>query len=466
MAYGYWKMDMLKEEALFLLSFRKWPFKGGYAIAAGLEMVVDFIRDFRFEKSDIAYLSSLKDAKGKALFEKGFLDYLENFTFECDVDALPEGTLVFPYEPLIRVKGPILQAQILESVILNIINFQTLIATKAARVCQAAGDDAVVEFGMRRAQGIDGAISASRAAFIGGCESTSHVLAGKLFGIPVRGTQAHSWIMAFENELSAFEAFAKVMPQNSVFLIDTYDTKEGVKNAIRVADALKGEDFELLGVRLDSGDLAHLSIEVRKILDAAGYSHVKIMASNELDEYLIRDLKQQGAMISIWGVGTNLVTGKDQPALDGVYKLAAIKNKKGVWEDKIKISEQTAKVTIPGFLQIRRYYKDGQFLGDAIFDDREPPKTSLEAIAVADDSDRRHFSMQASHKNLLVPIFRKGKLCYELPTLHEIQKTAKSELQHLTSAMKRFLNPQPYFVGLEKHLHDKRLALIEKMRKE
>lgn len=465
MAYGYWKMGMLGEEAVFHLSFRKWPFQGGFAIAAGLETLIDYLESFSFSSSDIDYLHSLTDPKQKPLFEKDFLNYLKNLKFTCDVDALPEGTLVFPYEPLIRIKGPILQAQILESVVLNIINFQTLIATKAARVCLAAAGDSVVEFGMRRAQGIDGAISASRAAFIGGCGSTSHLLAGKLFGIPVKGTQAHSWIMAFEKEIDSFRAFATVMPHNTLFLIDTYDTLEGARNAVRVADALKGEDFELLGVRLDSGDLNHLSIEVRKILDAAGYPHAKIMASNELDEHLIRDLKHQGSKVSIWGVGTNLVTGKDQPALDGVYKLSAVKTVKGVWEDKIKISEQTAKVTIPGFLQLRRYYQEGHFLGDAIFDEREPPLENPNLINIFDENIHKEFPKKTAFHDLLVPIYRKGKLVYEPPTLKEIQKKSKQELSQLLPAMKRFINPQPYFVSLDKKLHDKRLALIEKMRR-
>lgn len=465
MAYGYWKMGMLGEEAVFHLSFRKWPFQGGFAIAAGLETLINYLENFSFSSSDIDYLNSLTDPKKKPLFEKDFLNYLKNLKFTCDVDALPEGTLVFPYEPLVRIRGPILQAQILESVVLNIINFQTLIATKAARVVLAAAGDSVVEFGMRRAQGIDGAISASRAAFIGGCDSTSHLLAGKLFGIPVKGTQAHSWIMAFDKEIDSFQAFATVMPHNTLFLIDTYDTLEGARNAVRVADSLKGEDFELLGVRLDSGDLNHLSIEVRKILDAAGYPHAKIMASNELDEHLIRDLKHQGSKVSIWGVGTNLVTGKDQPALDGVYKLSAVKTEKGDWEDKIKISEQTAKVTIPGFLQVRRYYQDDHILGDAIFDERDPPLQSPNLVNIFDENIRKEFSKNTAYKDLLIPIYRKGKLCYEPPSLQEVQKTSKHELSKLPTAMKRFINPQPYFVSLEKKLHNKRLALIDKMRK-
>lgn len=464
MAYGYWKRKMLEEEGVFHLSFRKWPFQGGFALAAGLEMAIDYLENFHFSSSDIDYLKSLQGFNGKPLFEEAFFSYLKDLRFTCDVDAMPEGSLVFPYEPIIRVKGPILQAQILESVLLNIINFQTLIATKAARVCLAAGNDSVVEFGMRRAQGLDGAISASRAAYIGGCDSTSHVLAGKLFGIPVRGTQAHSWIMAFEKEIDSFEAFAEVMPHNCIFLIDTYDTLEGTRNAIKVADSLKSSHFNLLGVRLDSGDLAHLSIEVRKILDAAGYSHAKIMASNELDEYLIRDLKHQGAQISIWGVGTNLVTGKDQPALDGVYKLSSLKNLQGVWEDKIKISEQTAKVTIPGCLQVRRFYQDGKLMADAIFDEKEVSQESWEMVEIGNESSRKTIPKKALFQDLLVPIFRKGKLCYKSPSLMEIQKRAKMEISQLSSATKRFIHPQLPFVGIEKHLHERRLRLIEKMR--
>ncbi len=454
MVYGYWKAGLAERQAVFHINFRRWPFKGGFALAAGLETAIQFLQEFHFSPTDLKYLEDLR------LFEKPFLDFLSKFSFACDVDAMPEGSLAFPYEPLLRVKGPIWQAQLLESPMLNIINFQTLIATKAARICLAAHPDPVIEFGMRRAQGIDGAISASRAAFIGGCESTSDVIAGKLFGIPIRGTHAHSWIMAFDEEIMAFETFAKVMPKNCIMLIDTYNSVQGAKRAIKVAKSIPG--FELTGVRLDSGDLAKLSIEIRKLLDQEGFAKTQIMASNELDEYLIRDLKQQGAKITVWGVGTNLVTGKDQPALDGVYKLSAIQNEQGQWVHKLKLSEQTAKVTNPGILQVRRF-TDGQFyVGDAIYDEilgiKEPcviidphdPNTQMEGKA--------HFT------DVLIPIFKKGKLVYPSPSIQAMQAHAKKELARLPVTMERLVNPQPYLVGLEKNLYQKKLEMIRKLR--
>ncbi len=454
MIYGYWKSGIAERQAVFHIHFRRWPFKGGFAIAAGLETAIEFLQELHFSPSDIAYLKELD------LFEKPFLDFLSCFSFSCDIDAMPEGTLAFPYEPLIRVKGPIWQAQLLESALLNLINFQTLIATKAARICQAAHPDPVIEFGMRRAQGVDGAISASRAAFIGGCESTSDVIAGKLFGIPVRGTHAHSWIMAFDEEEKAFEIFAKMRPKNCVMLIDTYNSVEGAKRAIKVAKSIQG--FELAGVRLDSGDLAKLSIEIRKLLDQAGFSKTQIMASNELDEYLIRDLKQQGARINVWGVGTNLVTGKDQPALDGVYKLSAIQNEHGEWIHKLKLSEQTAKVTNPGILQVRRFFDGHFYTGDAIYDEL----IGIQDPCVIVDQHDPNVQVKGSghYADQLVPIFRRGKLVYASPSIQEMQAHTKKELSRLPPNMERFTNPQPYPAGLEKNLYQKKLELIRKYR--
>lgn len=454
MIYGYWKAGMAERQAVFHIHFRRWPFKGGFAIAAGLETAIEFLEQLRFSSTDLTFLQELD------LFEKPFLDFLSRFSFSCDLDAMPEGTLAFPYEPLIRVKGPIWQAQLLESPMLNLINFQTLIATKAARICLAAYPDPVIEFGMRRAQGIDGAISASRAAFIGGCESTSDVIAGKLFGIPVRGTHAHSWIMAFDEEEKAFEMFAKMRPKNCVLLIDTYNSVEGAKRAIRVAKSLKG--FDLAGVRLDSGDLAKLSIEIRKLLDQSGFSKTEIMASNELDEYLIRDLKQQGARINVWGVGTHLVTGKDQPALDGVYKLSAIQDEKGEWVHRLKLSDHTAKVTNPGILQVRRFFDGHFYTADAIYDELmgiEEPCTIIDAHDPNVQMQGIGFS-----SDLLIPIFRKGKRVYEPPSIQEMQAHAKNELSRLPPNMERFTNPEPYPTGLEKKLYQKKLELIRKYR--
>ena len=356
MAYSYWKLDLHERSAVFHLFFRKNPFQGEFTIACGLSYVIDFVRNFKFSDSDIAYLSSLEGANKKLLFEADFLLYLKNMTFDCDIAAVKEGTIMFPHEPLLRVSGSVLQCQLLETALLNIINFQSLIATKSARICRVAAGDAVVEFGLRRSQGIDGGLSASRAAYIGGCAATSNVLAGKLFDIPVKGTHAHSWVMCFDSQLEAFAAYAHAMPHNCVFLVDTYDTLEGVRNAIKAGKWLQLKGFEMLGIRLDSGDLADLSIKARELLNNEGFEKALIIASNDLDEYKIKQLKQQGAVINVWGVGTNLVTAKDQPALGGVYKLGAIQDKKGEWQYRIKLSEQAIKISNPGILQVRRFY--------------------------------------------------------------------------------------------------------------
>ena len=349
MAYGYWRSGKAGDEAAFHLLFRENPFGGGYTIAAGLETAIRYLDHLRFDQSGLDYVRSL------ALFDDEFIDLLRQFEFGCDVDAIPEGTVVFPNEPLVRVRGPIMQAQLVESALLNIINFQSLIATKAARVVQAAQGDVVLEFGLRRAQGMDGANSASRAAYIGGCHATSNVMAAALHGIPARGTHAHSWVMAFPSELEAFETWAEVMPNNAVLLVDTYDTLGGVRHAIAVARNMRAQGRELQGIRLDSGDLAHLSIEARRMLDDAGFPKVRITASNELDEHVIAGLKEQGARIDVWGVGTRLITAYDQPALGGVYKLTAIRPQGGAWRHKIKLSEQEAKISTPGVLQVRRF---------------------------------------------------------------------------------------------------------------
>ena len=465
MAYGYWKLGMAEREAVFHLFFRRKPFGGGFAIAAGLEIALDFIQHFRYSTSDLAYLEQLKGSDGKRLFEPAFLEYLGNLSLKCDIDAMPEGTPVFPYEPLVRVQGPILHAQLLESPLLNIINFQSLVATKAARICWAARPDPVVEFGLRRAQGIDGALAASRAAFIGGCESTSHVLAGKIYGIPVRGTHAHSWIMAFDEEEASFDAYASVMPNNCIFLIDTYETIAGVKKAIAVAKRMRNKGIDMIGVRLDSGDLAHLSIEIRKLLDEAGFPHAKIIASNELDEHIINDLKHQGAKINVWGVGTNLVTGKDQPALDGVYKLSAIKDERDNWQYKVKISEQLVKVTNPGIHQVRRYCDEHGYLSDMIYDVHSALPLECQSIDPLDPTHLETTSPKTKYKDLLIPIMKGGKTIYKTPSIKQIQEKTLMELSHLHPAMRRFLYPQPYFVGLEKSLYETKLSLISELKK-
>ncbi|MBS0656080.1 MAG: nicotinate phosphoribosyltransferase, partial [Verrucomicrobia bacterium] len=362
------KSGRAERTASFHLFFRRPPFRGGFTVACGLEAVIDFIANFSFSESDIAYLASIKNPSGAPYFEASFLDMLKALKLTVSIDAVPEGTAVFPHEPLLRVEGPLLQCQLLESTLLNLINFPTLIATKAARICLAAQGDPVFEFGLRRAQGVDGALTASRAAYVGGCCATSNVLAGKTFGIPTQGTLAHSLVMAFDNEEEAFMAYATALPEACVFLVDTYDTISGVKNAIKVGRWLESQGKKMMGIRLDSGDLAQLSIESRKLLDAAGFTDVKIVASNELDEVIISELKHQGAKISVWGVGTNLVTGKEQPALDGVYKLSALKDVAGQWKHVLKLSEQLAKVSNPGRLQVKRFSYEGKYVADVLYD--------------------------------------------------------------------------------------------------
>lgn len=468
MAYGYWKAGKAEQEAVFHLFFRKNPFKGGFTIAAGLEAVIDFLEDFKLQESDIEYLSSLEGNDGKALFEQEFLDYLQNLEFSCDIDAIEEGNVVFPQEPLIRVQGSIIQCQILETALLNMVNFQTLIASKAARMKLASKGEPVLEFGLRRAQGIDGGLAASRAAYIGGCDSTSNVLAGKLFGIPVKGTHAHSWVMSFDTEMEAFETYATHLPNNCVFLVDTYDTIEGVKKAVEVGKKLRKRGYEMVGIRLDSGDLAYLSMEARKVLDEAGFPEANIVASNDLDENVITSLKEQGAKITVWGIGTKLVTAFDQPALGGVYKIAAIKNKLGEWDYKVKLSEQTIKVSNPGILQVRRFEdaEKNEFVGDMIYNTDKDLSEIPTIIDPLDHTRRKHISENTLQEDLLKPIFKKGKLVYEKPSLDKIRERVNIQLSKFHQGIKRFVNPHSYPVGLEKGLHEDKTSIILKLRNE
>jgi nicotinate phosphoribosyltransferase len=464
MAYSYWKSGKGEQEAVFHLFFRKHPFKGGFTIACGLEQVIEYLKDIQLSEDDLDYLETLKGNDNKPLFEKDFLNYLRTMEFECDVDAIPEGTVVFPHQPLIRIQGPIIQAQIIETALLNIINFQSLIATKAARMTIATKGEPVLEFGLRRAQGIDGALMASRAAYIGGSSSTSNVLAGKLYGIPVKGTHAHSWVMSFDTELEAFETYAQVMPNNCVFLVDTFDTLEGVKHAVNVGKKLREKGYEMVGIRLDSGDLAYLSIEARKILDENGFPNAQIIASNDLDENIITSLKEQNAKINVWGVGTKLVTAYDQPALGGVYKIAAIKNKHNEWDYKVKLSEQAIKISNPGILQVRRYSKNNEYVGDMIYNLAKPLPEESSMIDPNDVTRRKVFEKEMNFEDLLVPIFRKGKLVYQTPNILEIKKNVENSLNHFHQGIKRFVNPHTYPVGLEKGLSDDKYDLIMKLR--
>jgi len=457
MGYGYWKLGMHEQKAAFHLLFRKAPFRGNYALSCGLASVVDFLKQWHFQSDDLAYLASLKNPYNEPLFPHAFLAYLKQVTFTCDVDAIPEGTIVFPHTPLLRIEGPLIQCQLLETPLLNILNFQTLIATKASRVCRAAENDPVIEFGMRRAQGPDGAVSASRAAYVGGCVATSNTLAGKLFDIPVRGTHAHSWVTAFPNEEHAFEAYTNVMPHNSILLVDTYNTLTGTKHAIHIGEKLRQSGSDLLGVRLDSGDLADLSIKVRVLLDEAGFQETNILASNSLDEEVIRQLKQQGAKISAWGVGTHLATAYNQPALDGVYKLSALCDQQGIWQYKIKISEQPVKTSNPGRHQVRRFFCNNQYVTDVIYDltlgiDDTPEHVLLEkplpAIPLHDYD---------AYVDLLEPIFSNGIFIQKPVSIHDIREHALKATQHFHSTH----GNNPYPVGLEKKLHVLKMKLIK-----
>jgi nicotinate phosphoribosyltransferase len=464
MAYGYWKSGKAEQEAVFNLYFRKHPFQGGFTVACGLSSVIEYLQEYRFNDDDLAYIGSVTGNDGSKLFDEGFLDYLRKMEFQCSIDAIPEGTVVFPNEPLLRIQGPILQCQLLETPLLNLINFQSLIATKAARMRLIAKDDALLEFGLRRAQGPDGGVTASRAAYIGGFDATSNVLAGKFYDIPVKGTHAHSWVMSFDNELEAFETYAKHMPNNVTLLVDTYDSLNGVRHAVEVGKQLRGEGHDLAGIRLDSGDLAYLSIEARKILDEAGFEKTSIVASNDLDEYIMDSLKIQGAKIDVWGIGTKLVTAYDQPALGGVFKLAAIRTDSGEWDYKLKLSEQAIKISTPGIQQVRRFGGTGGFVSDMIFNIETPLIGKATMVDPYDFTKNRSFEESVPYEDLLVPVFAQGQLIYKLPSVHDTRKRLQEQLAHFYKGIKRFVNPHTYPVGLEKDLFELKTNLIFKLR--
>jgi nicotinate phosphoribosyltransferase len=467
----YYELSMLQgyyfthrdEQAVFEMFFRRQPFEGGFTIFAGLDPLIDAIVELRFTDDDIKYLDSLRT------FRKPFLDYLKDFRFQGNVCALAEGSVVFPNEPLIRVQGELMQAQLLESLILNHINFQSLIATKTARIVIAANDGSVLEFGLRRAQGIDGAVSATRAAFIGGASSTSNVMAGKQYGIPVSGTMAHSWIMSFDSEQEAFEKYAEIYPDNCVLLVDTFDTlKSGVPNAIRVFKKLQQMGKRDFGIRLDSGDLEYLSKEARRMFDRAGLSETKIYASNELDEWVIDQIIKNGACVDAWGVGTKLVTGDKDPALTGVYKIVA-KGAGGTLEPCIKISNNPDKITNPGIKNVVRLYnKQHMMLADLIYLDEEEDALS-ESIARQQALRLNHPSIDHAHfvcteyeatRKLLEPVIVKGKRTSEPRSLQDIRSFAQADLAALHSTHKRLLNPHVYKVSISDKLKVLKKKLI------
>lgn len=463
MMQGYFKNET-NETVVFDAFYRRNPNDGGYAIACGLEQVIEYIKNLKFSYDDIDYLRSL----GK--FDEDFLDYLSSFHFTGDIYAIPEGTVVFPMEPLVKVVAPIMEAQLVETAILNIVNHQSLIATKAARVAFAARGDGIMEFGLRRAQGPDAGIYGARAAMIGGCVGTSNVLTGQMFGVPVMGTHAHSWIMSFKDEYTAFKTYAELYPDACILLVDTYNTlKSGVPNAIKVFKEMREAGIKLsyYGIRLDSGDLAYISKKARKMLDEAGFEDAVISASSDLDEYLIDSLKAQGAKITSWGVGTNLITSKDCPAFGGVYKLAAIMNEEtGEFIPKIKLSENTAKITNPGNKTVFRLY------------DKENQKIIADVIALSDETideneDLLIFDPLETWKKtlleagvftareILVQIFKKGVCVYESPKVMDIRDYCKKEQETLWDETRRLVNPQNVYVDLSDKLYAMKKELLD-----
>ena len=465
MMQGYFKEKDANETVIFDAFYRSNPCNNGYSICAGLEQVIEYLENLHFEEEDIDYLRST------GLFEEDFLDYLRHFHFSGDVYAIPEGTVVFPREPLVKVIAPIMEAQLVETALLNIINHQSLIATKTARVIHAAQGDGIMEFGLRRAQGPDAGIYGARAAMIAGCIGTSNVLAGQMFDVPVKGTHAHSWIMSFPDELTAFRAYARLYPTACILLVDTYDTlKSGVPNAIKVFQEMKeaGIPLTFYGIRLDSGDLAYLSKKAKKMLDAAGFSDAVISASNDLDENLISSLKLQGAAINSWGVGTNLITSKDCPSFGGVYKLAAILDKEtGKFIPKIKLSENAEKITNPGNKTIRRIYnkETGKIIADLIcLVDEE--YDSSKSLLLFDPVETWKKTLLApgtyTMRELLVPIFKNGECVYESPKVMDIQKYCKKELATLWEESLRLEYPHRTHVDLSMPLWKMKNELLDK----
>ncbi|MBR2527317.1 MAG: nicotinate phosphoribosyltransferase [Blautia sp.] len=465
MMQGYFNQST-KQTVVFDMFYRNNPCGGSFAICAGLEQLIEYIENLKFEEKDIAYLRSLN------LFEEDFLDYLANFRFTGDIYAIPEGTVIFPREPMVKVVAPIIEAQLVETAILTIINHQSLIATKAARVCYAAKGDGVMEFGLRRAQGPDAGIYGARAAMIGGCIGTSNVLTGQMFNVPVLGTHAHSWIMSFADEYTAFKTYAHLYPNACILLVDTYDVlKSGVPNAIRVFEEMRQEGIPLkrYGIRIDSGDLAYLSKEAYKMLAAAGFDDAVISASSDLDEHLIASLKAQDARINSWGVGTRLITSDDNPAFGGVYKLAAVKDPQtGAFIPKIKLSENTEKVTNPGNKTVYRLYSKstGKIKADLIClaDEKHNPEETM-VIFDPIDTWKKTKVLGGTYemRELLVPVISQGKTVYTSPSVMELREICAREQATLWDESRRFANPQKVYVDLSQKLYDMKMSLMEEM---
>ena len=465
MAQGLWENGKLGEQGCFTAFFREAPFGSVYAVMCGTAELGEFVENFRFTDEDIAYLAELEAPGGGALFKPGFLEFLRGFCPQVDIDAIPEGELVFAREPMVRVSGPMLDCQLLETALLNIIGFQTLVATKTARVVQAAQGRPVAEFGLRRAQGPDGGVAVARASYVAGCASTSNVLAGRRYGIPVSGTHAHSWVLSFPTELEAFRAFAKSSPKNCTLLVDTYDVREGVENAITVAREMEAEGERLSGIRIDSGDLAKLSAYARRRFDEEGLSYVKIVVSNDLDEHTITSLFNQGAPVDAFGVGTKLATCYDQPALGCVYKLSARRGGANEpWTPVMKFSEQPFKRTIPGMQQVRRYMDTtGAPVCDMIYDPDhlmgEGERRGHTLVAVNDAALVTDVS-EFSYRELLVPQVRNGAAASPREDIEVARARCASALESLDDVYKRFLYPQSYVVGMEAGLAAVRDELV------
>ena len=460
MGNGYFEKGYKDRICYFDLFFRRCPDGGGFAIAAGLEQIIQYIRDLHFSAEDIAYLRDRK------LFSEEFLNYLADFKFTGDIWAVPEGTPIFPQEPIITVRAPAIEAQLIETFLLLSINHQSLIATKANRVVRAAQGRTVLEFGSRRAQGADAAILGARAAYIGGCNGTACTISDQLYGVYAGGTMAHAWVQMFDSEYEAFKAYCAIYPENATLLVDTYNTlKSGVPNAIRVFnEVLKPKGITKCGIRLDSGDMAYLTQKARKMLDDAGWTECKISVSNSLDEYIIQDLLRQGAQIDMFGVGERLITARSEPVFGGVYKLAAVVKDDGTIEPKIKISENVGKITNPHFKKLYRFY--GNDTGKAIAD-----YLCLHDESVDDSKDLEIFDPEATWKTktvynftareLQVPIFKNGELVYQCPSLAEIRNYCASEVDKLWDEVKRFDNPHTYYVDLSQKLWDIKYSLLK-----
>lgn len=459
MSNGYFKNGFYKKNVYFDLFFRKVPDNGGFAITAGLEQVIEYIKDLHFDENDVEFL------KGKGIFDEQFLDYLRNFKFSGDIYAVPEGTPVFPNEPILTVKAPAIEAQLIETFLLLTINHQSLIATKANRIVRAAQGRAVLEFGSRRAQGASGAVDGARAAFIGGCLGTACTLTDELYGVPAGGTMAHSWIQMFDSEYDAFRTYCELYPDNPTLLVDTYNTlKSGIPNAIKVfKEVLLPQGKTDCAIRLDSGDISYLSKKARKMLDEAGLENCKITASNSLDEYLIRDLMMQGAQIDNFGVGERLITSSSSPVFGGVYKLVAVENEIGEIVPKIKVSENTTKITNPHFKKVYRYFdnESGKALADelCLYDevvDATKPRTIFDPNATWKAKTITDFTA----KELQVPVFKNGECVYDSPNINEIADYCREQVSLLWDEVKRFENPHTYYVDLSKKLYEIKNILL------